>query len=210
MNRLDEEDITKRLLDVSTRIYSKVIVDGIRDELIKREQEIVSGLERWLVSTLTRRVVHSILTNLEEIVRDAVNKQTKVIEDKLTEIIRAEIKKAVTQTAKSERMYMPQSQPISRAKVPESAEIERLRKRISDLNDRLGKFFNLMIRFEPRLQALPIIEQMGEVEIDNLARVLSISKSYLLEFLTVTSNAGITQLRGNKVKLVRPIFKSQY
>ena len=67
-----------------------------------------------------------------------------------------------------------------------------------------------MIRFEPRLQALPVIEQMGEVEIDNLARVLSISKSYLLEFLTVTSNAGITQLRGNKVKLVRPIFKSQY
>ena len=109
MNRLDEEDITKRLLDVSTRIYSKVIVDGIRDELIKREQEIVSGLERWLVSTLTRRVVHSILTNLEEIVRDAVNKQTKVIEDKLTEIVRAEIKKAVTQTAKSERMYIPQS-----------------------------------------------------------------------------------------------------
>mgnify|MGYP000194442735 CR=1 FL=1 len=217
---VDDENIIDELLRKYTKtavsIYAKNIADGLKEKLDTVSESIVRDSERILLATLTRRIVQILFQHIREIIDDVLVERIAVIEDQIRRLIRQELERVKT--------YAHPRQPVESRETlgPSATELEKLKKQIIDLSsqlrmckmnlakasERLGKFFNLILRFEPRFHALPIIEQSGEIDIDELARILRMRKQDLLKFLRITTEAGITYIRGNKVSLVVPIFKS--
>jgi len=213
---IDSDELLKKVLPASGRIYAKSIVDGLRSELLKREEEIIGRLEKWLVSTLIRRLIHSFISDIDKIVISAIEKSSLEAEERIKKLIQEEVRRA-EQRIKLELMSAKSSSEPSRAIVPSPvdendlsairSQLNECRSRVADLNDRLGKLFNLLIKFEPRIQALPIIEQFGEINIDDLARMINVNKDKLREFLSEMARAGLVVIKGNRVKNIKPIFR---
>lgn len=217
---MDDEKIIENLIrnydNAIVSLYAKSIAEGLKTKLDKISESIVRDSERILLNTLTRRIIQVMyqymIDNIEEILRDKFN----LIENQLRRIVKQEISK--TRPYQREEPF----EQIQKEAVP-SKNIDELRQKIISLSsqlrackmdlaktsEKLGRFFNLMLKFEPRFHALPIIEQSGEIDIDELARILRTRKQEILEFLRITTNAGITIIRGNKVSLVTPIFRSR-
>jgi len=212
----DDESTIDEILNKYTKtalsIYAKNIAEGLKDRLGIFPESLVRESEKILLSTLTRRLIQVILQYMRENIDKILEDKIDVIEDQLRRIVRQEL-----EHVKLTAIRKAESKPVV-----ESTDIEKLKKKIIDISsqlrlckmslaktsERLGKFFNLMLRFEPRFHALPIIEQAGEIEIDELARILRMKRDDLVRFLKITTEAGITYIRGNKVRLVTPIFKS--
>ena len=215
---IDEEELLSKILPASAKIYARSIVDGMREELLKREEEIIGRLEKWLVSTLVRRLIHSFIMDLDKVVQSAIEAKASEAEDRIRKMIQEEIKRLESRLRKKDvREYyerpstvrVPPTTLSSEKKIDAEKELVECKAKVADLNDRLGKLFNLMIKFEPRIQAIPIIEQFGEISIDDLSRMINVEKSHLMEFLRATSQAGLTMIRGNRVRVLKPIFKKQ-
>ncbi len=214
---IDEEEILSKIAPASTKIFARSIVDGLREELLKREEEIIGRLEKWLVSTLIRRLIHSFIMDLDKIVQSAMEEKADEAEARVKKLIQEEMRRIVDRLRREglkEQIMRTTPSPVAQtfAREKESGidikrELAECRSKVADLNDRLGKLFNLMIKFEPRIQALPIIEQFGEISIDDLARMINVEKNHLLEFLNATSQAGLTLIRGGKIKVLKSIFK---
>ena len=214
--KIDDEELISRILPASTKIYAKSIVDGLREELLKKEEEIIGRLEKWLVSTLIRRLIHSFIMDLDKIVQSAIEVKADEAEARIRKLVQEEIRRLEDRLRREEaRDHLERVVPSPVATISgqerRGLDLERelveCRTKVADLNDRLGKLFNLMIKFEPRIQALPIIEQFGEINIDDLSRMINVEKNYLMEFLTATTQAGLTIIRGGKIKVLKPIFK---
>ncbi len=211
---INADEITSKIIPLSTKIFAKSIVEGLRTELLRKEEEIIGRLEKWLVSTLIRRLIHSFIMDLDKIVQSAIELKADEAEERIRKIVQEEIRRAEERIRRAElrERTVPTVTPTPASTEPldESDLTKQLREcksKVADLNDRLGKLFNLMIKFEPRIQALPIIEQFGEISINDLSRMINIEKSHLMEFLRATSQAGLTVIRGEKIKVLKPIFK---
>jgi len=218
--KLDEEKIISNLIknydSAIINLYAKSIAEGLKSKLDTISESIVRDSERILLNTLTRRLIQIlyqyVIENIEEVLRDKFD----LIETQLKRIVKQEISKI--KPFHKEVTYEQKQREIA-----QTGDLEELRQKIISLSsqlrackmdlakasEKLGRFFNLILRFEPRFHALPIIEQSGEIDIDELARILRTRRQELLEFLRITTNAGITIIRGNKVSLVTPIFRSK-
>ncbi len=214
--KLNEDEITSKIIPLSTKIFAKSIVEGLRTELLRKEEEIIGRLEKWLVSTLIRRLIHSFIMDLDKIVQSAIELKADEAEERIRKIVQEEIRRAEERIRRAEmRERVERVIPTPIQASPEEAgseaelrvQLRECKAKIADLNDRLGKLFNLMIKFEPRIQALPIIEQFGEISVNDLSRMINIEKNHLMEFLKATSHAGLTVIRGEKIKVLKPIFK---
>ena len=216
---IDEDEIIAKIAPASTKIFARSIVDGLRDELLKKEEEIIGRLEKWLVSTLIRRLIHSFIMDLDKIVQSAIEEKADEAEARVKRLIQEELRRLedrIRREGLKEHMERPTISPVAQSykasaqkqgKRNVEKELVECRTKVADLNDRLGKLFNLLIKFEPRIQTLPIIEQFGEISIDDLARMINVDKNYLMEFLNATTQAGLTIIRGGKIKVLKPIFK---
>jgi len=214
--KLNDDEITSKIIPLSTKIFAKSIVEGLRTELLRKEEEIIGRLEKWLVSTLIRRLIHSFIMDLDKIVQSAIELKADEAEERIRKIVQEEIRRAEERIRRAEmRERVERVVPTVIQTTPEEAgseaelrmQLRECKAKIADLNDRLGKLFNLMIKFEPRIQALPIIEQFGEISVNDLSRMINIEKNHLMEFLKATSHAGLTVIRGEKIKVLKPIFK---
>ncbi|MGQ4891357.1 MAG: hypothetical protein ACP6IP_02610 [Candidatus Njordarchaeia archaeon] len=216
---IDEDEIIAKIVPASTKIFARSIVDGLRDELLKKEEEIIGRLEKWLVSTLIRRLIHSFIMDLDKIVQSAIEEKADEAEARVKRLIQEELRRLedrIRREGLKEHVERPTISPVAQTyktttqtqtKKSIEKELAECRTKVADLNDRLGKLFNLLIKFEPRIQTLPIIEQFGEISIDDLARMINVDKNYLMEFLNATTQAGLTLIRGGKIKVLKPIFK---
>ncbi len=209
------KDIIKNYDNAIISLYAKSIAEGLKSKLDSVSESIVRDSERILLNTLTRRLIQilyqHVIENIEEILRNKFD----LIETQIRRIVKQEI-------TKLKPLYRETTYEQKKKEIAPTGNLEDLKQKIVSLSsqlrackmdlarasEKLGRFFNLILRFEPRFHALPIIEQSGEIDIDELARILRTRKRELLEFLRITTDAGITIIRGNKVSLVTPIFRS--
>ncbi len=217
---MDDDEIISELMrnyDSSiVNLYAKSIAEGVKAKLNTISESIVRDSERILLNTLTRRLIQVlyqyIIDNIEEILKEKFD----LIENQLRRIVKQELakvkshpKEPVIRETKPKEIATGEVEELQQKVISLSSQLRACQMDLAKTSEKLGRFFNLILRFEPRFHALPIIEQSGEIDIDELARILRTRKQELLEFLRITTNAGITIIRGNKVSLVTPIFRSK-
>ena len=218
-NEYDEsliKEILQRHIDTAVDVFVQNIVDGIRDELSRERERILRESEKLLMETLLRRIFQAVIQYLRDIIDKVLRERLDMIQDYIASILRREISSmqyALKPSIREERILPREEEKeveqLKRKVLELSNKLRLCQMNLANVSDRLGKFFNLMLRFEPKFHALPIIEQAGEIDIDELARILRTKKSELLEFLRITSEVGITYIHENKVRLTVPIFKSR-
>ncbi|MHA1615837.1 MAG: hypothetical protein ACTSX9_00760 [Candidatus Njordarchaeales archaeon] len=201
------ESILTKHLETALQIYARQIAEDVRSELMSKESVLLQSVESTLLTTISRRLLYVMINTIKEVVESALRKRSHIIEAKLREIIREELKRVSYSRMGQKTVTRVMSGDKDKERVLK--ELRECRIRLTNLSDRLGKLFNLIIKFEPRFHALPLIEQAGEMDIDELARMLRTPRDKIIEFLKVTSEAGITYMRGNKVVLLTPIFRAK-
>ncbi|MHA1590608.1 MAG: hypothetical protein ACTSVA_08455 [Candidatus Njordarchaeales archaeon] len=207
----DEEELLETLLskhlETALQIYARQIAEDVRSELLAKENVLLRNIDAALITMLSRKLLYAMINSIKEAIENSLRRRIHVIESKLREIIRDELRKMARESITKSAIARQRTPSLKKEEEELLKELRECRVKLSNLSDRLGKFFNLVIKFEPRFHALPLIEQAGEMDIDELARMLRMPRDKILEFLKITSAAGITYMKGNKVFLVTPIFK---
>lgn len=218
--RLDEEEIIGDLMknygSAIINLYAKSIAEGLKSRLDTVSESIVRDSERILLNTLTRRLIQILYQHVLRNIEDVLKEKFNLIETQIKRIVKQEIsrikplQKEITYKQKQEEVTQIRNlEELQQKIISLSSQLRACEMDLAKASEKLGRFFNLILKFEPRFHALPIIEQSGEIDIDELARILRIRKQELLDFLKITTSAGITIIRGNKVSLVTPIFRSK-
>ncbi|MEM2637541.1 MAG: hypothetical protein QXL15_04260 [Candidatus Korarchaeota archaeon] len=181
------------------------MIDEFSDRLVKKFDELgvelVSKITENITKALQGSISDDLLRQLELSLRDLMHSELSKISEALVD----EATYLANDIIKKSRIERPHAEKKTEFV---DAERQELIRKIDDLTYRLNRLFNLLINFEPRIQILPVLEERGEVSIEELSLLLRIDENKIREFVEYMEKSGfVRKMPGNRYRLTRSITR---
>ena len=179
-------DFSDRLVRIFDELGEEVL-----EEIVDRVRDKMESLQ----------VSDDVKSKVEDTLRDAVLEGFSRISDELIE----EASHLASDLLKKSRIERTAAEKKTEFA---DADKQELIKKIDDLTYRLNRLFNLIIKFEPRIQVLPVLEEKGEASIEELSVLLNIEEPEIREFIEyMEKNGFVRRMPGNRYRLTRSITR---
>jgi len=202
------EALTARIIKKMAETLPSDLSSKVKSELLRQEKEISASVERYLISAVVRHIMRILVQNVDSILAQAIRDAVTELPFELRQKIKAYVKQELRRVILHLKTKFERERRVSATIKQEQKLSEEVEARLRQMSDLVAKFFNLMLKFEPRFHILPFLQEMREATIDELSSFLSMRRDDIIPFLKELEKAGFVRIRGNVVTLIREIFPS--